>query len=162
MLHMHHIAIMKKSSRLSADQQATMREIEDTCVIARIRLMSRIMTGIFDEEFRPLGLISSQQTLLGLIMRLGEATRAEIGRANFIDRSTLTRNLKVLIDAGWVEEVASQVRGRSRPLRLSKAGEDLYFSSVPAWRAGQERAAKLFGPAALGVIKTVADEFLRG
>ena len=120
------------------------------------------MTGIFDEEFRPLGLISSQQTLLGLILRLGEATRAEIGRASFIDRSTLTRNLNVLIDAGWVEEVASHVRGRSRPLRLSKAGEDLYFLSIPAWRTGQERAAKLLGPTALSVIKTVADDFLRG
>ncbi len=162
MLHMHHVRVMKKSLGLSADRQATLREIEDTCVIARIRLISRIMTSIFDEEFRPLGLISSQQTLLGLIIRLGEATRAEIGRAGFIDRSTLTRNLKLLIDAGWVEEVASQVRGRSRPLRLSKAGEDLYFSSIPAWRVGQERAAKLFGPAALSVIKTVADGFLRG
>lgn len=159
---MHHAEVMKKSSRLSPDRQAMLREVEGACTIARVRLLSRIMTGIFDEEFRPLGLVSSQQTLLGLILRLGEATRAEIGRAARIDRSTLSRNLKVLIDAGWVEEVASRVQGRSRPLRLSKAGEDLYFSSIPAWRVGQERAAKLFGPAALDVLKSTADPFMRG
>jgi DNA-binding MarR family transcriptional regulator len=93
---------------------------------------------------------------------MGLATRAEIGRANHIDRSTLTRNLKVMMEAGWIEEVAGQVRGRQRPLRLSEAGEDLLFSSIPAWRAGQERAAKVLGPAGWNAIKTVADDILRG
>jgi DNA-binding MarR family transcriptional regulator len=158
---MHHVETMKTPSKLSKARQAMLREVEETCAIARVRLLSRLMTGVFDDEFRPLGLVSSQQTLLGLILRLGEATRAEIGRAGYIDRSTLTRNLKVLIDARWVEEVAGEVRGRSRPLRLSKAGEDLYFSSIPAWRNGQKRAAKLFGSSALDAFKTIADPFMR-
>jgi DNA-binding MarR family transcriptional regulator len=93
---------------------------------------------------------------------MGVATRAEIGRANHIDRSTLTRNLKVMLDAGWIEEVTDQVQGRQRPLRLSRAGEDLYFSSIPAWRAGQKRAAKALGPAGASAIKAVADDILRG
>ena len=157
---MHDVRRVKKTSKPSADRQAMLREVASACAIARVRLLSRVMTSVFDEEFRPLGLVSSQQTLPGLILRLGEATRAEIGRAGHIDRTTLTRNLKVLIDAGWVEEVAGHARGRLRPLRLSKAGEDLYFSSIPAWRAAQARAAKLFGPAALDAIKTVADKFM--
>jgi DNA-binding MarR family transcriptional regulator len=138
-------------------RRATIRELEDACIIARARLISRVMTNIFDEELRPLGLVSSQHTLLGSIMRLGVATRAEIGRANCLDRSTLTRNLKLMSNAGWIEEVADQVQGRQRPLRLSKAGEDLMFSSMPAWRAGQKRALKLLGKAGMSAIKTVAD-----
>jgi DNA-binding MarR family transcriptional regulator len=131
-------------------------------MIARARLISRVLTSIFDEELRPLGLVSSQHTLLGSIMRLGLATRAEIGRANHIDRSTLTRNLKVMMAAGWIEEVAGRARGRQRPLRLSKAGEDLLFSSIPAWRVGQKRAAKVLGQVGQSAIKTVADDILRG
>ena len=119
------------------------------------------MTAIFDEELRPLGLISSQHTLLGCILRMGAATRAELSRANHMDRSTLTRNLQVLIDAGWVEEIADEARGRQRPLHLTEIGENLFFSSLPAWRAGQERAAKLLGREGWRAIKDVGDDLLR-
>lgn len=139
------------------DRRAMLRELEDACVIARARLISRVMTHIFDEELRPFGLVSSQHTLLGSIMRMGVATRADIGRANCLDRSTLTRNLKLMLDAGWIEEVAEKVQGRQRPLRLSKAGEDLLFSSMPAWRAGQERATNLLGQEGMSAIKAIAD-----
>ena len=136
-------------------------ELESACVIARARLIARVMTQIFDEELRPFGLISSQQTLLGSILRMGVATRAEIGRANCLDRSTLTRNLRLMLDAGWIEEVADKVQGRQRPLKLSKAGEDLLFSSMPAWRVGQSRAAKLLGQEGMSAIKTIADSLPR-
>ena len=112
-LNMHHLDSMKTRT-LSFKRRALLQEVEDTCMIARTRLISRVMTNIFDEELRPLGLVSSQHTLLGSIMRMGLATRAEIGRANHIDRSTLTRNLKVMMEAGWIEEVAGQVRLRYR------------------------------------------------
>ncbi len=134
-----------------------LREVEDACVIARARLISRVMTHIFDEELRPFGLQSSQHSLLGSIMRMGIATRADVARANCLDRSTLTRNLKLMLDAGWIEEVAGTAQGRQRPLRLSKAGEDVLFSSMPAWRAGQERAANLLGQQGILAIKAIAD-----
>ena len=159
-LYMHHIIAMSVEPP-PHNRQATLRELEDACIIARSRLISRVMTNIFDEELRPFGLVSSQHTLLGSIMRMGVATRAEIGRANFLDRSTLTRNLKLMLDAGWIEEIADKVQGRQRPLRLSKVGEDLFFSSMPAWRAGQERALKLLGQAGMSAIKTVADSISR-
>jgi DNA-binding MarR family transcriptional regulator len=150
------------SRTFSSQRRALLQEIEDRCMIARARLISRVVTSIFDEELRPFGLVSSQHTLLGSIIRMGPATRAEIGRANHIDRTTLTRNLKVMMDAGWIEEVTDQAQGRQRPLRLSKAGEELYFSSIPAWRAGQKRTTKLLGQAGAGAIKAVADDILRG
>jgi len=156
---MHHSLLMSVKPP-TGNRRATLRELEDACIIARARLISRVMTNIFDEELRPLGLVSSQHTLLGSIMRLGVATRAEIGRANCLDRSTLTRNLKLMSDAGWIEEVADQVQGRQRPIRLSKAGEDLLFSSMPAWQAGQKRALKLLGQAGMSAIKAVADGIL--
>src|SRR6202012_2923356 len=159
-LHMHHIGVMA-TRILSSERQAQLREVENSCLIARARLISRVMTNIFDEELRPLGLVSSQHTLLGSIMRMGMATRAEIGRANHIDRSTLTRNLKVMMDAGWIEEGADQARGRQRPLLLSKAGEDLLFASIPAWRTGQRRAAKVLGKAGVDAIKDVANDIMR-
>jgi DNA-binding MarR family transcriptional regulator len=145
---------------LSPEQQALLQEVKDTCIIARTRLISRVITNIFDEELRPFGLVSSQQSLLGSIMRLGVATRSQIGRANHIDRSTLTRNLKLMTDAGWIEEVAEQAHGRQRPLRLSQAGEDLLFASIPAWRVAQVRAAKVLREPGLEAITAVANDIM--
>ena len=158
-LYMHHLVVMDTRT-LSPERQALVREVKETCMIARTRLISRVITNIFDEELRPLGLQSSQHILLNSIMRKGSATRAEIGRANHLDRSTLTRNLKVMLEAGWIEEVAEQAHGRQRPLRLSRLGEELLFSSIAAWRAGQARAAKVLGQAGMDAIKQVADEIL--
>jgi DNA-binding MarR family transcriptional regulator len=138
-----------------------LRELEGSCVIARARLISRVMTNIFDEELQRYGLVSSQHTLLGSILRLGTATRAEIGRANCLDRSTLTRSLKLMLDAGWIEEIADRAEGRRRPLRLTKAGENLLFSAMPAWRAGQERALRVLGQSGMDAVKRIADNLPR-
>ncbi len=158
---MHHINRMA-ARPLTPARRAQLQELEDCCLIARARLISRVVTNIFDDELRPLGLVSSQHTLLGSIMRMGTATRAEIGRANHIDRSTLTRNLKLMMDAGWIEEVTGEAHGRQRPLRLSRQGEDLLFASIPAWRAGQRRATAMLGEAGASAIRNLANDILRG
>jgi DNA-binding MarR family transcriptional regulator len=148
------------STSQTDDRRALLREVENSCLIVRTRLIARIMTNLYDEELRPFGLVSSQHALLGAILRMGTATRAEIGRANHLDRSTLTRNLKVLMDAGWVEEVPAKIDGRNRPLRLSKAGTDLFYQSLDAWKKGQSRATKLLGKGGTATIKSIADELM--
>jgi hypothetical protein len=57
---------------------------------ARTRRISRVVTNIYDQALRSHGVNASQFSLLVLIAKLGGASRAEIGRANYQDRSTLT------------------------------------------------------------------------
>jgi hypothetical protein len=68
-----------------------------TCLLMRTRLISRVITGIYDEKLQPFGIGSAQFALLVVIYQIGPATRAEIGRFQHQNRSVLTRNLKVML-----------------------------------------------------------------
>jgi DNA-binding MarR family transcriptional regulator len=124
-------------------------EMASTCVLMRTRLISRAITGIHDKKLRPLGIGSAQFALLVVIYQIEPATRAAIGRFQHQDRSTLTRNLKVIFAEGWAEEIQYQADarsrpdGRSRPIMLTKAGKDLLRKAEPAWRAAEAQAKAL-------------------
>ncbi|WP_445143329.1 MarR family winged helix-turn-helix transcriptional regulator [Dyella sp. Tek66A03] len=119
-------------------------EVTRLCLMTRSRRISRVVTNLYDQELRPFGLSSSQFSLLVLIARMDGASRAEIGRANHQERSTSTRNLQLVLDQGWAEEIIPE-KGRSRPIMISKAGRDLLAEAMPAWRAAQAKATQLLG-----------------
>jgi DNA-binding MarR family transcriptional regulator len=135
-------------------------EIAENCLLMRTRLISRVVTGIYDEELRPLGIKSPQLVLLVVISKIEPATRAEIGRYHHQDRSTLTRNLKVMLSEGWVEEIQGEVRGRSRPIVLTKAGKDLLRNSAPAWRVAQAQTKALLGKNGVIAVRDLADRIM--
>ena len=119
-------------------------EVVEHCLMTRTRRISRVVTSLFDQALRPHGLSSSQFSLLVLIARMNGASRAEIGRANHQERSTSTRNLQLVLDQGWAEEIMPE-KGRSRPIMISKAGRELLAQALPAWRAAQVKAKQLLG-----------------
>jgi DNA-binding MarR family transcriptional regulator len=119
-------------------------EVMRDCLMTRSRRLSRVVTHLFDQELRPFGMSASQFSLLVLIATLDGASRAEIGRANCLERSTSTRNLQLMLDEGWIEEVLP-ARGRSRPIVVSSTGRSLLAQAMPAWRNAQQHAVRLLG-----------------
>jgi DNA-binding MarR family transcriptional regulator len=132
-------------------------EMAGTCVLMRTRLVSRVVTGIYDQELRPFGLNSPQFALLVVIAKLGPSTRAEIGRYHHQDRSTLTRNLQVMLAEGWIAEASDGSSGRGRPIVLTKTGRNLLRAVVPAWRAAQTQAKITLGQSGVLAIREIAD-----
>ncbi|HLZ79963.1 MAG TPA: MarR family transcriptional regulator [Sphingomonas sp.] len=130
-------------------------EVVRECLLTRTRRISRVITNIYDHEMRSLGVGSAQVSLLATIARLDGASRAEIGRANYQERSTLTRNLALLLKEGWVEELPAE--GRSRPIILSEAGRKLLAAAAPRWRSAQAEARRLFGDEGADALISVAD-----
>lgn len=131
-------------------------EITRNCLLTRTRQISRVITAIYDKHLRPFGIKSPQFSLLVVICRLGSPNRAEIGRANSQERSTLTRNLELLISEGWVKEVQHEEGGRGRPIVLTKAGRELLHKAAPAWRAAQKQAKGLLGEDGVSVVIGIA------
>ena len=74
------------------------------CLLMRTRLIARVISGMYDERLRGLKISSSQFGLLVAIYQIQPATRADIGRRLHLDKSTLTRHLKMVLSVGWVEE----------------------------------------------------------
>lgn len=156
MLYMHHMGVVRKNE-IRVGGYDVIAEIGRTCMLMRVRLISRVITAIYDEELRPFGIVSPQFALLVIISEMEPATRAEIGRYHHQDRSTLTRNLKIILSEGWAEEVQGEGGGRRRPIVLTKAGKDLLRKGARKWRVAQARAKALLGENGAIAITNIAN-----
>jgi len=141
-------------------QTAVSKDVTQNCLLTRARQISRVLTGIYDQELQPYGVNSPQFTLLVLIAELGPLSRSELGRNNHQDRSTLSRNLQHLIELGWVDEDQT-AGGRRRPLSLTPAGIDLLNAAAPGWAAAQAKALKLLGDESSAAIMNAAGKLPR-
>lgn len=157
MLYMHYMHHMSTNLEANFAGQAVVGEMTRDCLLTRTRRLSRLITNTYDVALRPYGVNAPQFSLLVLIAKFGPASRAEIGRANYQDRSTLTRNLALLLAEDWVEEIKTD-GGRSRPIEISRKGRQLLTSAAPAWRQAQAEARELIGNDAAASILRVVDD----
>ncbi|BBU32083.1 transcriptional regulator (plasmid) [Burkholderia sp. THE68] len=108
------------------------------CYCTQFRRSANQLTAIYDEALRPVGLKITQFSLLRAIERLGAATYNEIAAEAALDKTTISRNLKVLINAGWVSvSVPPEEDARYRSAQLSKEGVKKLRSAEPYWRVAQ-------------------------
>ncbi len=135
-------------------------EIACNCLMGRARLVARVVTGVYDEELRPFDLKASQLNLLVVVAQLGPVRRSEIGRVLSLDASTLTRNLKVMLGNGWIEEAPDHSDGRGLPVRIAPNGAALLEKVAPAWRNAQRRAGALLGAQGSAVLTEVSNALL--
>ena len=85
-----------------------------------VRRASRALTQLYEQALRPLGLRSTQFTILQVLSRAGEVSQGHLGEKLAMDSTTLTRTLDIMLRQGWVAERRGEDR-RQRWLRLAKA-----------------------------------------
>ena len=68
----------------------------------------------------------------------GEVRQRDLGGLTSLDETTLTRNLRPLIDAGWVAIRPGEDR-REKLVRLTDAGAARRRGGRPAWERAQQR-----------------------
>lgn len=130
------------------------------CLMGRARLVARVITGIYDELLLPFGLKASQLNLLVVVAQEGPVRRADIGRLLHLDRSTLTRNLQVMLNNDWITEVQDHIDARGLPLEVTRKGATLLAEVTPAWKQAQRRAEALLGDHGTSVLKKVSGNLL--
>jgi DNA-binding MarR family transcriptional regulator len=140
--------------RREADQ-ASMREIAEatasSCLATRVRQLSRIVTRLYDDALRPLGITASQYTLLAQLASRDGITAVEIGHELDIEKSTLSRNLKRLLALGHI--IMDPPAGRrGRGLHLTPKGQAVLVDAFPIWRDAQERATNILGTTTRGIL----------
>ena len=131
--------------------------ISRTCIAVRLRLLNRVVTNLYDDALRPLGLKVSQLNLLIVAARLGLARPAQVCKILHLDASTLSRNVKPLEAHGWLEVVPDE-DARAQPFRLTPQGERLIKKAVPAWEEAQRRATELLGSEGIALLDRAAEK----
>jgi DNA-binding MarR family transcriptional regulator len=114
------------------------------CMCGNFRRAARTLTQLYDEALRPLGLRSTQFTILQALSLTGEATQGQLGELLAIDSTTLTRTLAILTRRGWISERPGEDR-RERWLRLSAAGKARFHQALPAWENIQSSLRRRLG-----------------
>lgn len=130
------------------------------CIAARIRILNRLITSIYDDALRPHGLRVSQMNILVAASKFGLARPAEVCQALAMDPSTLSRNVERMRARGWLEAVDDR-DGRASPFRVTKQGERLLGQAFPAWKKAQERAAVVLGEGGAQVLAQAIDNVRR-
>lgn len=120
------------------------RRIAAQCWVMRARAVSRLVTQIYDEALRPLGIKTSQVNLLIAIGAIEAASPGQLALELSLEKSTVSRNAEALKKRGWVNASPSP-RGRGQILRLTPAGADMVTRIEPAWACAQAELERRLG-----------------
>lgn len=114
------------------------------CLGFRTRSVSRTVTRIFDDALREHGLTIAQYGLLAAIGVLEPVQPAELGGRLNLEKSTLTRNIQLMGERGWVA-VTPGSTGRSVHLALTAKGKQALEKAFPAWERAQGTVREILG-----------------
>jgi DNA-binding MarR family transcriptional regulator len=105
------------------------------CTGARARRLTRRLTSFYEHHLRGVGITLPQYSLL---MRLSDVPQplTRLAQCLEMDRTTLTRNLRPLLERGWVEETAGP-DARRRLLLLTRAGARFRARANARWKHAQ-------------------------
>jgi DNA-binding MarR family transcriptional regulator len=123
------------------------RKIAKECPGLRARQASRMLTRVYDDALRPLGMQMPQLSVLVATAMFGEngANVGDLARALVMDRTTLSRNLGPLEKSGLLRVARSPRDARVRIVFLSPAGERTLVSALPLWEAAHARIRDVLG-----------------
>lgn len=113
------------------------------CTCFRARKLARLLSLQYDRRLSQAGLNVNQFSIL---RHVGQQPRtvSELARALGMDRTTLSRDLKPLLGAGWLEGIAGS-DSRQRPVRRTAAGHRVVRQAAPLWQAAQDDMDRLLG-----------------
>jgi DNA-binding MarR family transcriptional regulator len=98
---------------------------------------ARQLTQFLDESLAPSGVGAAQFSLMCLIASAPDDTMGALAERAGLDQSTLSRNVDLLVKAGWVEVVTAETDRRRRAVWLTESGIRTLEGAMSRWRAAQ-------------------------
>jgi DNA-binding MarR family transcriptional regulator len=98
------------------------------CAVMNFRQVARSVTARFDDQLRPVGLRATQLNLLMAIETSTATTITDLAEILAMDRTTMTRNLKLLRQHKLVE---------SKRIALTAKGRRAAAEALPLWEKAQ-------------------------
>jgi DNA-binding MarR family transcriptional regulator len=129
------------------------------CTNFKIRKLMRQVSQHYDAELGKTGLKTTQYSLLTHVLKLGPIRPGELAQAMRLDASTLTRNLKPLVDAGWLL-VDRGPDERSRSVTITDAGRAKRDEAQRHWRTAQDKINQTLGIERVLALHTLIDDSL--
>jgi DNA-binding MarR family transcriptional regulator len=113
------------------------------CTCFKLRKLTRTMSRLYDQHLAAAGLKTTQYSVLANAAREALPV-AELAERLGTERTTLTRNLKPLTEAGWIALLPGP-DARQRIVTITDAGRAKLKAAYPSWRAAQTAFEDLMG-----------------
>lgn len=128
------------------------------CSCFRLRRLARAMSRLYDQHLAAAGLKTTQYSVLAHAGRAALPV-AELAERLGTERTTLTRNLKPLCDAGWIALVPG-ADSRQRIVTITDAGRTKLEQAWPYWRAAQDAFERQLGTGTVRQLHAQLDDTL--
>ncbi|OCO99102.1 MULTISPECIES: MarR family winged helix-turn-helix transcriptional regulator [unclassified Ensifer] len=122
------------------------------CYCALLRKATRRVTSLYDDALQPVGINLAQFSLLRHIERGEPISMTELGRKIELERSTVSRNVKVLEGMGLVT-TASGKDQREAVVELTENGRRILAEGAPLWQGAQDQIEARLGTDAAAQLK---------
>jgi len=130
------------------------------CTCFKLRRLNRRVTAVYDRALSAAGMRVTQYSLLGHLRGLSGVPMSELAGMLDMDRTTLTRNLKPLIESGWVKVRSGDEDARVRLVQLTSVGEERWKAARTCWRQAQDEVNNTIGPANLASLHQMLDTYV--
>jgi DNA-binding MarR family transcriptional regulator len=131
-------------------------DLAGECLAMRSRLISRTITGIYDEALRPVGVTVGQLSILAVVVRHDPLSPGEVAGLLSIEKSTMSRNVARMKRNGWLV-IGTGESARIQELGITEAGRKILEEAAPHWRAAQRRVGDMVGLDGIEAIHQLAD-----
>ncbi|MFN7155559.1 MAG: MarR family winged helix-turn-helix transcriptional regulator [Acidovorax sp.] len=144
---------------MQAEPSTSVPVLPQGCTNFKLRQLMRRVANHYDAEMAKCGLKTTQYSLLSHVLKLGPIRPGDLAVAMKMDASTLTRNLRPLVDAGWVTLEAG-ADARSRLVHISDTGRDKRAEAQRHWKAAQLALNATLGAERVIALHTLVDDSL--
>ena len=114
------------------------------CASFNFRRTARAVTRLYDLALQESGIRSTQFTILVGIAKSQPASIGALADILIIDRTTLTRSLRLLKKEGLID-ISDRSTMRQRFLTITPKGQRTLAQSLPAWRKAQQQFVETVG-----------------
>jgi DNA-binding MarR family transcriptional regulator len=128
----------------SADDKQKAAEIGRACVCFNIRKSTRLLTAHYDRVMNPTGLKVTQFSLLMTVMHQDAASVSQLSNILGMDRTTLSRNVRLLEQKGLITVSTGEDR-REQRISLTDRGREAIDQAIPFWEEAQAEVVARFG-----------------
>ncbi len=129
---------------------------DSVCTCFRLRRAARQVSQIYDHELAAAGLSLNEYSILRHAEYGGPRLLGELADSLGMERTTLTRNLKPLLEAGWLKQARGE-DARQRLISVTASGRKRIASAKPHWLRAQQRIEASYGAASTDRLRTDLD-----
>lgn len=129
------------------------------CTCFLLRKLTRRVTQAYDQALAPAGLTITQYSLLAHLARGEGASVSALAARMGMERTTLVRNLKPLVAAGWAR-YGERGAGKPAALELTAAGRTRLRSAAPLWERAQDALEAQLGAKSVAALHALVDQSL--